>query len=1116
MKYKKLVIFLVFAVITCVLTVGSVSAASNNTTNSTDTTGLADSSYPTYQVNNNHTGQSEYNGPQTNTTQWEYNIGGSSVSVIGSDGTIYTGSILTYDINAIYSNGTVHWKTTLPTYTTSNNHVRGLTIGNNGVLYVTAYESLYALDASNGTILWVYDFPEGYINTNSYPTIGADGTIYFGTTSGTYIFYAINPDRTQKWNYTTTYGIIGSPAIGSDGTVYLTTSGMLYAFDPANGSVKWNITQTSSTGSVIGSNGTLYVTSSSTLYAINPDGTSKWNYTTTGRFLTSPAIAADGTIYIASTDGNFYALTDNGTSATEKWHYSDSNLTKYSSSFTIIIGADGIIYTGNGRGTGPSSKQCGAVYALTPDGQLKWSYELGVPLTNSMIGSDGTLYVVISRTETLWAFQDFVADFAADTSNGLTVQFVDISSNLPTVWIWDFGDESSESYEKNPVHTYSKSGTYKITLTVINGYGYSTTMERLITVNQAPNLDSLSDQTIDTNHQLNFTVVGYDPDGDTITYSASNLPEGATFNPTTGVFSWTATSDQTGTYHVTFTVSDGNATISKTITITVNTAPTLDSIPDKTVDENEKLNFTVVGHDANGDTLTYSASGLPEGASFNSTTGVFSWTPTYDQAGTYHITFTVSDGISSDSKEITITVNNINRAPTLNTPNNKAVGANQELNFSITGNDPDGDTITYSASNLPEGANFNSATGEFTWTPTYAQIGTYHITFTVSDGDLTDSKTMDITVNNVNRAPTLNTPNNKAVNENKELNFTVNGTDPDGDTITYSASNLPEGASFNPTTGVFNWTPTYDQAGTYHLTFTASDGTLTDSKETTITVNDVDVTAPTVTAAPTGGNYTTVQNVILNSDDSTATIYYTTDGSDPTTSSTRITYTESIPINNTTTLKYAAVDSANNWSPVYTQTYNIKSDVYVNITASKTNPQVGNTVTYTFKLGNNGPDVAENVVYTYVIPEGLEFAGANVDQGTWQYNETTRTLTWNLGDVEVGDPYLWLDLNVLTAGTYNIQPNIDISGYNPKSSNIGFLLVNAVSAVQNTDNDSNADGTGNDSSTDGTSIVNAASTTNVVNASNNNIPMQSTGIPLTGLISALLLVGSGLALGKRK
>ena len=164
----------------------------------------------------------------------------------------------------------------------------------------------------------------------------------------------------------------------------------------------------------------------------------------------------------------------------------------------------------------------------------------------------------------------------------------------------------------------------------------------------------------------------------------------------------------------------------------------------------------------------------------------------------------------------------------------------------------------------------------------------------------------------------------------------------------------------------------------------------------------------------------------------------------------------------------------------------LKSNVYVHITPSKTNPQVGDKVTYTFKLGNKGPGIAKDVVFTYVIPDGVEFAGANIDQGTWTYNETTRTLTWTLGDVAVGDPYLWLDLNILSTGSFNINPTVTVSGNNIASEgNIGSLLVNAVSVP---------------------ATVNAAET----------VPMQTTGVPIAGLAMALLMVGSGLALGKRK
>jgi hypothetical protein len=69
------------------------------------------------------------------------------------------------------------------------------------------------------------------------------------------------------------------------------------------------------------------------------------------------------------------------------------------------------------------------------------------------------------------------------------------------------------------------------------------------------------------------------------------------------------------------------------------------------------------------------------------------------------------------------------------------------------------------------------------------------------------------------------------------LTFTISAIDPDGDTLTYSASNLPAGASFNPSPHTFSWTPTYSQAGSYpNVHFQVSDGSLTASEDITITV----------------------------------------------------------------------------------------------------------------------------------------------------------------------------------------------------------------------------------------------------------------------------------------
>jgi subtilase family serine protease len=92
------------------------------------------------------------------------------------------------------------------------------------------------------------------------------------------------------------------------------------------------------------------------------------------------------------------------------------------------------------------------------------------------------------------------------------------------------------------------------------------------------------------------------------------------------------------------------------------------------------------------------------------------------------------------------------------------------------------------------------------------------------------------------------------------LQFTISARDPDHDPIRYSATNLPNGARINSETGQFTWTPTYDQAGTYTVTFIASDGTLSDRKSCIIKVNNVpmpDLTTGAITYTVSGnGLYT--------------------------------------------------------------------------------------------------------------------------------------------------------------------------------------------------------------------------------------------------------------------
>ncbi|WP_177245655.1 S-layer homology domain-containing protein [Paenibacillus sp. BC26] len=98
--------------------------------------------------------------------------------------------------------------------------------------------------------------------------------------------------------------------------------------------------------------------------------------------------------------------------------------------------------------------------------------------------------------------------------------------------------------------------------------------------------------------------------------------------------------------------------------IDANSKPEFYPMRDKSIRENNPLVFTIHAADKNGDSLTYSAENLPAGASFNASSRVFSWTPTDSQSGAYTVTFNVTDGTSTVSENVLITVLNRPAGPT--------------------------------------------------------------------------------------------------------------------------------------------------------------------------------------------------------------------------------------------------------------------------------------------------------------------------------------------------------------------------------------------------------------------------------------------------------------------
>jgi len=186
-----------------------------------------------------------------------------------------------------------------------------------------------------------------------------------------------------------------------------------------------------------------------------------------------------------------------------------------------------------------------------------------------------------------------------------------------------------------------------------------------------------------------------------------------------------------------------------------NQPPILDSIGPKTVDENQLLEFRVSASDSDLTVPILSALNLPSGAVFVDSAngaGSFSWTPSFTQAGAYNVTFIASDGSAADSEAVTITVNNVNQVPVLDSIGPQTVAEGSNLTFRVHASDMDGDSLILTAANLPANATLfdsGNGAGSFSFNPDFSQAGNYNVIFVASDMVLADTDSVAITVSDV-------------------------------------------------------------------------------------------------------------------------------------------------------------------------------------------------------------------------------------------------------------------------------------------------------------------------------------------------------------------------------
>jgi outer membrane protein assembly factor BamB len=316
-------------------------------------------------------------------------------------------------------------------------------VADDGTVYIgSSDEVLYAL-GPDGTERWRFT-TEGILDTA--PALLADDpalgrTLVVG--SGDEVMYRLrtDPGLTEQqrvvWEFRPTLGLAGdqlvawwegSPTVDADGTIYQgNTGGGAYAVD-AVGQQRWAVPTGNAVWTVpaLGPDGTSYWGSLDLVVrSVDAEGAERWRKTTLGFVASSPALSTDGTVFIGSFDGRLYAL--DAHTGRERWTVLTGD--HIYSSPALVETDDGtlrLVVVGSADG---------ALYGVTPDGEVAWAFDTGAPIRSSpalgrtpdgrgtiaYVGAaDGRLYAVNAETGTVrWAFDTTVNDPALARYNEL-------------------------------------------------------------------------------------------------------------------------------------------------------------------------------------------------------------------------------------------------------------------------------------------------------------------------------------------------------------------------------------------------------------------------------------------------------------------------------------------------------------------------------------------------------------------------------------------------------------------------------------------------------------------------------------------------------------------------
>ncbi|MCW1920918.1 Ig-like domain-containing protein [Luteolibacter arcticus] len=300
--------------------------------------------------------------------------------------------------------------------------------------------------------------------------------------------------------------------------------------------------------------------------------------------------------------------------------------------------------------------------------------------------------------------------------------------------------------------------------------------------------------------------------------------------------------------------SPASSEVTYTVPGAPNTAPSATSFS-VTVAEDSQNFATLGGTDGEGDLLTYSIVSAPAKGTLSGTAPNLIYRPAANVSGSDSFTYRANDGaVNSATATVSITILPMNDQPSADAKT-FTVQEDGQVAATLTGSDPDGDTLIYSIVTAPTKGTLTGSAPNFTYRPAANLNGSDSFTYRVSDGASTSATvTANITISAVNDIPVAN-PQSLTTAEDTPISVNFTGSDVEGSTLTYAVVSPPGNGTLSGTPPNLTFTPAANFSGTVNFPFRVNDGTANSGNALIVIVitpvNDAPTATPlTVSTAP--------------------------------------------------------------------------------------------------------------------------------------------------------------------------------------------------------------------------------------------------------------------------